>query len=63
MGFLDKMKNRAEQMKGRAKEAVGRDNRDRSMEAEGRADRLKGSAKQAGEHMKDAVRDIRHRGK
>ncbi|MCD0452181.1 CsbD family protein [Actinocorallia sp. API 0066] len=59
MGFLDKVKNRAEQFKGQAKEAVGKDGRDNRMQAEGRVDRLKGSVKQAGEHLKDAAKDLR----
>ncbi|ROO90288.1 CsbD-like protein [Actinocorallia herbida] len=63
MGFLDKMKNKAEQMKGHAKEATGKATHDKSMKDEGRVDRIKGSAKQAGEHLKDAAKDLRHRGK
>ncbi|GAB2819730.1 CsbD family protein [Actinocorallia aurea] len=63
MGFVDKMKNQAEKVKGRAKERMGHDTRDRSLQNEGRVDRIKGSAKQAGEHLKDAARDLRHRGK
>jgi uncharacterized protein YjbJ (UPF0337 family) len=59
MGFLDKLRNRGTQAKGRAKEAAGRDQRDPYLEAEGRSDRVKGGAKQVGEHAKDAVKDVR----
>lgn len=59
MGFLDKLKNRALQAKGSAKEATGRKRNDPYLEAEGRTDRAKGGAKQVGERAKDAVQDIK----
>jgi uncharacterized protein YjbJ (UPF0337 family) len=59
MGFLDKLKNRTTQAKGRAKEATGRQQRDPYLEAEGRGDRVKGGAKQVGEQAKDAAKDVR----
>lgn len=56
MGLADKAKNEAQTVKGKAKEAAGRATGDRSLEAEGRADRTAGNVKQAGEKIKDAVR-------
>jgi len=53
----DKMKNRGEIAKGKVKEAAGQAAGDRSLEAEGRADQASGNLKQAGEKIKDAVRD------
>ncbi|GAA0945264.1 CsbD family protein [Actinocorallia libanotica] len=59
MGFLDKLRNKATIGKGHAKENLGRQNRDPEMTAEGQADRLRGGAKQVGERVKDAARDIK----
>jgi uncharacterized protein YjbJ (UPF0337 family) len=56
MGGDDKARNRAQEFKGRAKETAGRATDDEQLEAEGRADRTKGSMKQAGEKAKDALR-------
>lgn len=62
MGLLDKLKNRTQRAKGRAKESAGRESRDPSLEAEGRKDRVAGGAKQVGERVKDAARDVRRTG-
>jgi uncharacterized protein YjbJ (UPF0337 family) len=59
MGLADKAKNEAQTVEGKAEEAVGRVTKDRSLEAEGRADRAAGNLKQAGEKVKDAVRPQR----
>jgi uncharacterized protein YjbJ (UPF0337 family) len=59
MSFMDKIKNRLQMGKGRGKEEAGRVTRDRDLEAEGRADRVGGAAKQTGEHVKDVGKDIR----
>ncbi|GAA2723850.1 CsbD family protein [Actinocorallia aurantiaca] len=59
MGFFDKLRNKATIGKGHAKENLGRDTRDPGLAAEGQADRLRGGAKQVGERVKDAARDIR----
>ncbi|MFD0540989.1 CsbD family protein [Actinomadura luteofluorescens] len=47
MGFLDKLKNKAQQAKGRGKEEAGRQSGDPYLEAEGKSDRASGGAKQA----------------
>lgn len=56
MGADEKFSNKAEEMKGRAKEAVGDATDNEQWQAEGRAERAKGSLKQAGEKVKDAFR-------
>jgi len=56
MGFDDKLKNQAEEKVGEAKEAVGRATDDEDLENEGKADKMKGSLKQAGEKVKDAFK-------
>jgi uncharacterized protein YjbJ (UPF0337 family) len=56
MGLGDKAKDKAESAKGKTKERVGGATGDRSMEAEGKADKSKGDIKQAGEKVKDAFK-------
>lgn len=57
MGFVDKAKNTAEGVAGKAKEAVGGATDDKKLENEGKADQAKSSLKKAGENIKDAVTD------
>ena len=57
MSIDDKAKNAAEKAKGKVKEAAGHMTGDKSMEAEGKGDQAKGGLKQAGEHVKDAVKN------
>jgi uncharacterized protein YjbJ (UPF0337 family) len=59
MGFMDKLKNKLQMGKGRGKQEVGRATGDRYLEAEGRRDRVAGSAKQVGEQVKDAGKNVR----
>jgi uncharacterized protein YjbJ (UPF0337 family) len=59
MGFMDKLKNRFQMGKGRAKQDVGRSTGDPYLEAEGRRDRAAGGTKQAGEQAKDAAKNVR----
>ncbi|WUI02760.1 CsbD family protein [Spirillospora sp. NBC_00431] len=59
MGLFEKLKNRTQRAKGRAKENAGRESRDPYLEAEGRKDRIAGGAKQVGEKAKDAAREAR----
>ncbi|MGW6447478.1 CsbD family protein [Lentzea sp. NPDC055074] len=56
MGAEEKFENKAEELKGRAKEAVGDATDNEQWQAEGRAERAKGSLKQAGEKVKDAFK-------
>ncbi|MFI5610821.1 CsbD family protein [Amycolatopsis sp. NPDC051903] len=55
----DKMKNKADELKGRAKEALGNATGNEQWQAEGKADQAKGALKQAGEKVKDAVDGMR----
>ncbi len=59
MGFVDKVKNKLQMGKGRAKENVGRRTDDPYLAGEGRADRVAGGVKQVGEQAKDAGREAR----
>ncbi|GAA4848626.1 CsbD family protein [Luteimicrobium xylanilyticum] len=54
MGFEDKMKNAAEDLQGKAKEAMGKLTGDHEKEAEGKGDQAKSDVKQAGEKVKDS---------
>jgi uncharacterized protein YjbJ (UPF0337 family) len=56
MGADDKFSNKAEEMKGRAKEAAGDATDNEQWQAEGRAERAKADIKQAGEKVKDAFK-------
>lgn len=57
MGMGDKIKNAAEEAKGKAKEALGDVTDNRDLQAEGQADQLKADAKQVGENVQDAWKD------
>jgi uncharacterized protein YjbJ (UPF0337 family) len=59
MGFDDKAENKGQDLKGRAKEAVGSVTGDDEMKNEGRGDQAESSVKQAGEKAKDAVGDVK----
>jgi uncharacterized protein YjbJ (UPF0337 family) len=59
MGLDDKLSNKAEDLGGKAKEATGKATGDHSLEGEGKDDQTKASAKQAGEHVKDAAKDVK----
>jgi uncharacterized protein YjbJ (UPF0337 family) len=52
----NKARNKAQELKGQAKEAAGRASGDQRLEAEGRADQAKANLKQAAEKVKDAFR-------
>lgn len=56
MGTDDKFENKADELKGRAKEAVGDATDNEQWQAEGRAERAKADIKQAGEKVKDAFK-------
>ncbi|QLL07236.1 CsbD family protein [Mycobacterium vicinigordonae] len=56
MSGEDKVKNKIEDLGGRAKEAVGKATGDRDTENEGRVDQAKASLKDAGEKIKDAFK-------
>jgi uncharacterized protein YjbJ (UPF0337 family) len=54
MGWEDKLKNKKDEVKGAAKENLGKATDDEQMEREGQSDQTKGNLKQAGEKVKDA---------
>jgi uncharacterized protein YjbJ (UPF0337 family) len=59
MSFTDKVKNKTEEMTGKAKQGIGDATNDERLIAEGQAQETSAHAKQAGEHVKDAGRDAR----
>jgi uncharacterized protein YjbJ (UPF0337 family) len=56
MSGMDKMKNKAQELGGKGKEALGNATDDRDLQAEGQADQAKGNLKQAGEKIKDVFK-------
>ncbi|MGY5885987.1 CsbD family protein [Modestobacter lacusdianchii] len=56
MSAVDKMKNKAQELSGQGKEAVGNATDDQDLQAEGRGDQAAGNAKQAGEKVKDVFK-------
>ena len=56
MGLDDKISNKGDELKGSAKEHLGKAADDPELEAEGHADQAKGSLKQAGEKIKDVFK-------
>lgn len=56
MGLDDKIKNAAEDLGGKAKEAFGKVTGNEKLEAEGEAQQAKADVKKAGENVKDAFK-------
>ena len=56
MGLGDKTDNKAEDLGGKAKEAVGKATGDDNLEAQGKNDQRKSSLKDAAENVKDAFK-------
>ena len=56
MSAADKIQNAVEDLKGKAKEAVGNVTNDDKLAAEGKAEQVKADAKKAGENVKDAFK-------
>jgi uncharacterized protein YjbJ (UPF0337 family) len=59
MSTGDKVSNKAEELKGTAKERFGGATGDENLQAEGAADRAEAHGKQASEHLKDAVESVK----
>jgi uncharacterized protein YjbJ (UPF0337 family) len=57
MGLDDKIDNKSDELKGKAKEAAGKATDDERLEAEGKGDQMGADLKQAGEKVKDAFKD------
>ncbi|MDY0946812.1 CsbD family protein [Frigoribacterium sp. CFBP9039] len=56
MGLDDKIKNAAQDIAGKAKEAIGDHKGDDSLKAEGQKDQTAASAKKTGEDVKDVFK-------
>jgi uncharacterized protein YjbJ (UPF0337 family) len=56
MGLDDKIKNAAQDVAGKAKEAVGKGTDNERLEAEGKSDQTRADLKKAGENVKDAFK-------
>jgi uncharacterized protein YjbJ (UPF0337 family) len=54
----DKVEHKAEELKGKAKEAVGDATDNQQWQAEGKAEQVSGAVKQAGDKAKDAVHHV-----
>jgi uncharacterized protein YjbJ (UPF0337 family) len=54
MSFVDKAKNKAQEVSGKGKEEIGERTGNEDMQAEGQGDQAKADFKQAGEKVKDA---------
>jgi uncharacterized protein YjbJ (UPF0337 family) len=63
VSFADKVRNKAQELRGRIKRNTGEVTGDRRLQAEGRADEVKSNVKQVGEKVKDVFRGrgTRHR--
>ena len=57
MGTDDKMDNTAQDLKGKAQEAMGKVTGDESQQAEGRSNQAAADLKNAGEKVKDAFKN------
>ncbi|THV22845.1 CsbD family protein [Glycomyces paridis] len=60
MGAFDKAKDKAEQLKGKAKEKLGDATDNESLENEGRRDELKGKAKEEFHDLREKGEDKLH---
>ncbi|PYI64994.1 CsbD family protein [Arthrobacter livingstonensis] len=58
MGLGDKISNKAQEAAGKAKETLGDATNNEKLQAEGAGDQAAAKAKQAGEHVKDAAKDV-----
>ncbi|MQY07690.1 CsbD family protein [Actinomadura macrotermitis] len=56
MSAEDKAANTGDKIKGKAKEVAGKVTGNERLEAEGKAEQVKGDAKQAGEKVKDTFK-------
>lgn len=59
MSAMDKMRNKAEELKGAAKERIGDRTHNEQMRGEGSAEQRKAKAKQAGTNVQEAGRDVK----
>jgi len=57
MSAADKIKNAAQDVTGKSKEAAGKVTDNEELHAQGRAEQTKADAKKAGENVKDVVKN------
>ncbi len=60
MGTQDKASNKAQDIKGKIKEKVGKATGDEHLEDEGKSDQAESAIKGVGEQIKDAASKIKH---
>lgn len=60
MGLGDDIKNKADELKGQAKQKIGEATDNEQAQAEGIGDQIKAKAAKVGESIKDAVEDIKN---
>ncbi len=60
MGTQDKTSNKAQDIKGKIKEKVGKATGDENLEDEGKTDQAESAIKDVGEKVKDAASKIKH---
>lgn len=58
MGLGDKISNKAQEAAGKVKEKAGEATDNEQLQAEGAKDQGAAKIKQAGEHLKDATKDV-----
>lgn len=58
MGLGDKISNKAQEVAGKVKEGVGNATDNADLKAEGHKDQAAAKAKQVGENVKDAAKDL-----
>ncbi|MDQ3751782.1 MAG: CsbD family protein [Actinomycetota bacterium] len=54
----DKANNKGEELRGKVKEGAGRATNDPELERQGQRDQSKADVKQAGEKVKDSIKDL-----
>jgi uncharacterized protein YjbJ (UPF0337 family) len=59
MGTQDKASNKAQDIKGKVKETVGKATGDEKLERKGKTDQAKSSVKDVGEKVKDAASKVK----
>jgi uncharacterized protein YjbJ (UPF0337 family) len=57
MSAADKMKNAAQDLTGKAKEAAGKGTNNEGLQAQGKVGQTKAAAKKAGENLKDVFKN------
>ena len=59
MSFTDKVKNKTDELAGKAKQGIGDATGNERLQAEGQAQETAAHGRQAGEHVKDAGKNVR----